>query len=69
MQICCWVYLIGTGHLVGTQLVATKTDPIEREIVWKFIKGCFEAEQQATAILVFKTIEDLLAARLYAGHL
>jgi hypothetical protein len=57
--------------LVDTQLVATKIDPIEREIVWKFIKGCFEAEQQQTAILVFKTIEDLLAARLYAdaGHL
>jgi hypothetical protein len=55
--------------LVDTQLVATKIYPIEREIVWKFIKGCFVAEQQVTAILVFKTIEDLLAARLYAGHL
>jgi hypothetical protein len=51
VEISCWIYLVGTGHLVKNQLVlvVTKFNPIEREIVWNFIKECFLNEQKATA--------------------
>jgi hypothetical protein len=59
--------------LVGNQLVVTKFNPIEREIVWNFIKECFLNEQKATAYeqqeyakILFNTIEAWFAINLYA---
>ena len=65
VEISCWIYLVGTGHLVGTQLVVTKFNPIEREIVWNFIKECFRRKKEMAAKLVFNTIEALVAKHFY----
>ena len=73
VEISCWIYLVGTGHLVGNQLVVTKFNTIEREIVWNFIKECFVSEQKATAYeqqelakILFNSIEAWVAIHLYA---
>ena len=61
--------MVGTGHLVGSQLVVTKFNPIEREIVWNFIKECFHREKNIDAKFVFNTIESLVAKHFYIEHL
>ena len=75
VEISCWIYLVGTGHLVGNQLVVTKFNPIEREIVWNFIKECFmnekkatAFEQQKTAKFLFNFIEAGVAFNLYCEN-
>ena len=75
VEISCWIYLVGTGHLVGGQLVVTKFNPIEREIVWNFIKECFVSEQKATAYeqqelakILFNSIEAMVAYYLYCEN-
>jgi hypothetical protein len=57
VEISCWIYLVGTSHLVEARLVITKVNPIEREIVWNFIKECFMNEQQTNAKFLFNAIE------------
>ena len=72
VKISIWIYLVETGHSVGNQLVVTKFNPIEREIVWNFIKECFVSEQKATAYeqqenakILFNSIEAWVAIHLY----
>ena len=65
VEVCCWLYLIGTGQYLGNKLVATKVIPIEREVVWHFVRECYQGKHKAMAGLVFRTIEGLVAADIY----
>ena len=65
---CCWLYLVGTGQILGNQLIATKMNPIEREVVWHFVRECYQGKHKAMAGFVFSTIEGLVAADIYRGH-
>ena len=68
VEICCWIYLIGTGQVLGNQIIATKINPMERNIVWHLIKECFQSKQHAEAAFLFDTVEGLVAAELYIKY-
>lgn len=65
LEVCCWLYLVGTGHMQDGKLVLTKMRPIEREITWNFIKACFSEKHMANAAFVFGSVEGLVASDIH----